>query len=90
MQFFTPSGINEAVKEQMSPHRPGWDFAEFDCIIEYVLPSLESISKLMTDPGWLVSIEDQEDWIDTSRALVSVGYHIPYLKENGEVVNVSK
>jgi hypothetical protein len=44
----------------------------------------------MSDPDWQEAIKDQEDWVDVSRALVSVGFYTPYLVESGKVVNMGK
>lgn len=74
----------------MSKVRPSWDFADYDCFLEYTIPNMQSIQKVMADPGWAVALQDQEEWVDTSKALVSVGYHTPYLLETGEVVNIPK
>jgi hypothetical protein len=45
--------------------------------------------KLMADPDWPAAIKNQDDWVDMSRALVSVGYETPYLVD-GEIVNLPK
>lgn len=87
-QFVTPPPLNEAMKAQMGRMRPTWDFADFDFFIEYLVPDLGAITNVVSDPDWQVAIADQEKWVDTSKALVSVGYSIPYLLETGEVVNV--
>lgn len=68
--------------------RPTWDFADFDCFIEYILPDVGVIPKVMEDPEFQVSVKDQDLWLDPSRALVSLGYITPYLLETGEVVNM--
>ncbi|KAI1167691.1 hypothetical protein F5B18DRAFT_600976 [Nemania serpens] len=86
--FVTPPPLNEAMKAQMGRMRPTWDFADFDFFIEYLVPDLGAITNVVSDPDWQVAIADQEKWVDTSKALVSVGYSIPYLLETGEVVNV--
>lgn len=41
----------------------------------------------MVDPEWLEIVQDQVDWVDTSRALVSLGYYTQYISE-GEVVSL--
>ncbi|PQE16661.1 dimeric alpha-beta barrel protein [Rutstroemia sp. NJR-2017a BBW] len=69
--------------------RPTWEYADFDCFIEYWLPDLDCVMKLMTDPDWPAAIKNQDDWVDMSRALVSVGYETPYLLD-GEIVNLPK
>lgn len=74
----------------MGKFRPTWDFADFDCVLEYTIPNVAAIKNVMSDPDWATAIKDQEDWVDTSKALVSLGYSTPYLLENGEVVNMPK
>jgi hypothetical protein len=59
-------------------------------VIEYTLPSVQSIAEIMSDPDWQAAIKDQEEWVDVSRALVSVGFYTPYLVESGRVVNLEK
>ncbi|KAI1498411.1 hypothetical protein F5X99DRAFT_420644 [Biscogniauxia marginata] len=76
--FVTPVSLNGALKEEMSKLRLSWDFADFDCFIEYTLPSVEAIKKVVYDPDWPVAVKDQDDWVDMSKALT------------GEVVNMSK
>jgi hypothetical protein len=78
------------LKQILEPLHPTWDFVDFDCFIEYIMPDMEAIKNLMSDPGFVESIKDQEDWVDTSKALVSIGYDTPYLLETGEVVNMAK
>jgi hypothetical protein len=78
------------MKEQLGKMRPTWEFADFDCVIEYTLPGVEAIQKVMADPDWPAAIKDQDDWVDTERALVSLGYNTPYLLETGEIVNMAK
>ncbi|KAI0023597.1 hypothetical protein F4780DRAFT_776623 [Xylariomycetidae sp. FL0641] len=73
----TAMNANLKAKIKMGGHRAGWDFADFDCFIEFV-----------ADPDFAKSIENQEEWVDTSKALMSFGYITPYLLESGEVVNV--
>jgi hypothetical protein len=90
LQFVTPPSLNAALKPEFEKFRPTWDFAEFDCFIEYTLPSVQTIKDVMMDPDFLASVKDQEDWVETSKALVSLGYHTPYLLETGEVVNMDK
>ncbi|KAN0121904.1 hypothetical protein V8E51_000230 [Hyaloscypha variabilis] len=90
MPFLSPPPLNAVVAQQFSNFRPTWDFADYDCVIEYILPSLETITNVLSDPEWAEVLKDQDEWVDTSRALVSVGHFTPYLLESGEVVNVKK
>ncbi|KAI0537758.1 hypothetical protein GGR58DRAFT_513618 [Xylaria digitata] len=71
----TPPSLNGAVKQEMEKARPTWDVADYDCIIEYMLPGMQAIPN--------------DAWVDTTRAFLSVGYSTPYLLETGEVVNLS-
>ncbi|GAP92556.1 putative dimeric alpha-beta barrel [Rosellinia necatrix] len=88
--FVTPESLNTGLKEEMSKFRPTWEFADFDCFIEYTLADMGVIKKVMSDPDWPKAIEQQDDWVDMTKALLSVGYSTPYLLETGEVVNLSK
>ncbi|KAK3326510.1 hypothetical protein B0H66DRAFT_589111 [Apodospora peruviana] len=88
--FVTPAALNGALKEEVGKFRPTWDFADFDCFIEYTIPDMQTIKNVMGDPDWAVAIKDQDDWVDMERALVSLGYCTPYLLKTGEVVNLKK
>ncbi|KAJ5656775.1 Dimeric alpha-beta barrel [Penicillium longicatenatum] len=72
--FVTPPSLNNALKQDIEGFRPTWDFAQFDCFIEYTLPNVDTIMKVMTDPDWQVAVQDQDKWVDIPKALVSVGY----------------
>ncbi|KAI4865825.1 hypothetical protein F4820DRAFT_469324 [Hypoxylon rubiginosum] len=88
--FITPASLNGALKEKFEKIRPTWDFADFDCSLEYTIPDVETIQKVMADPDWPAALKDHEEWLDASKALLSLGYHVPYLLETGEVVNLPK
>ncbi|KAI1504808.1 hypothetical protein F5X99DRAFT_371049 [Biscogniauxia marginata] len=88
--FVTPPSLNDALRQEVGKDRPGWDIADFDCIIEYAIPDAQAIKRVMLDPDWSAAIKDQDDWVDTTKALVSLGYSTPYLLETGEVVNMKK
>lgn len=90
VQFATPPALNEVLRKDMKQLRPMWDVADFDCIIEYTLPNMETMINMMGDPEWLESVKDQVDWVITTKSLVSLGYHTPYLLETGEVVNLKR
>ncbi|KAK4221153.1 hypothetical protein QBC38DRAFT_540266 [Podospora fimiseda] len=74
--FVTPSALNEALQQEMGKFRPTLDFADFDCIIEYMIPEAQTVNKVMSDPDW--------------PALVSLEYSTPYLLKTGETVNLKK
>ncbi|KAK8122210.1 hypothetical protein PG984_010880 [Apiospora sp. TS-2023a] len=87
--FITPEPLNDGLRALYKDIRPTWDVADYDCVIEYILPDMECIQKVMTDPDWQTSVKDQDQWVDVPKALVSLGHHVPYLVE-GEVVNMPK
>lgn len=82
----TPPPLNDALKQEVGQVRPTWDFADFDCFIEYTLPNAEVIKNIMSDPDWAVALKDQDDWVDVPKALVSLGYSTTYVKD-GKAVN---
>ncbi|KAJ8121485.1 hypothetical protein ONZ43_g2076 [Nemania bipapillata] len=86
--FVTPADLNAALKANMGGHRAAWDVADFDCFIEYTLEKVENIAEILSDPDWAKSIEHQDDWVDSSKALMSVGYITSYLQQSGAAVNV--
>lgn len=71
----------------MASLRPTWEVADYDCLIEYTLPSAQTIENVMTDPEWIEAVQDQEDWVETSKSLLSLGYHTQYLTE-GKAINL--
>ncbi|KAF2648586.1 hypothetical protein K491DRAFT_612508 [Lophiostoma macrostomum CBS 122681] len=87
--FDTPETSNNPLREVMAVARPTWQVADYDCIIEYTGPSAQTIQQIMIDPEWIEVCQDQEDWVDTSRALVSLGYHTQYLSK-GKVMNLKQ
>jgi len=76
------------VAQQFATFQPTWVFADYDCVLEYIIPGLETIANVLADPEWAEVLKGQEEWVDTSRALASIGYSTPYLLESGEVVNM--
>ena len=70
----------------MATVQPTWEIADYDCIIEYTLPNPQVIENVQTDPEWLEAVADQVDWVETSKALLSLGYHTQYLSE-GQVLD---
>lgn len=78
------------MKEDLGRFRPAWEFADFDCFIEYTMPNVQAIKDVMADPDWPAAVKDEEHWVDGSKALASLGYATPYLLATGEVVNMAK
>jgi hypothetical protein len=78
------------MKQTLAQRNPTWDFADFDCFIEYTIPDIQSIMNVIADPDWPATLKDQDDWVETSKSLLSFGYSVPYLLETGEVVNMPK
>ncbi|KAF2236190.1 hypothetical protein EV356DRAFT_531126 [Viridothelium virens] len=68
--------------------QPTWDFADFDCFIEYTIPDVQVIKNVTSDPDWATATKDQDDWVDMTKILNSLGYSTPHLLETGEVVNM--
>lgn len=77
------------MKKELGNIHPTWDFADFDCFIEYIIPSMDTVKAVITDPGWPAAIAHQADWIDVNKALVSIGYATTYL-EDGKIVSSHK
>lgn len=87
IQFVTPPPMNDALKQELGPIRPGWEFADYDCIIEYIFPGMETINNLLSDPEWHATLKDQDNWVDVPKATVSLGHRTVYM-ENGEPTSV--
>lgn len=51
---------------------------------------MNNVEAMLSDPDWAKSIENQDDWVDTSRAMMSIGHVTPYLMDNGQVANIPK
>lgn len=51
---------------------------------------MQSIKNVMADPEWLGAVKDEEHWVNTSKALATVGYVTQYLLPSGETVNLPK
>jgi hypothetical protein len=73
----------------MAAVHPTWEVADHDCTIEYTLPGVKTIENMMADPEWHEAVKDQVDWVDTSKALLSLGYHTQYLSE-GKTINLKQ
>jgi hypothetical protein len=80
-KFDTEAAFNDPLREKMAIFHPTWEVADYDCIIEYALPNPQVIENVQTDPEWLSAVADQEDCVDTSKSLLSLGYHTQYLSE---------
>lgn len=56
-------------------------------VIQYWMPNLECMFKVVTDPEWNgKAVKDQENWLDMSRAEAHVCHETVYL-EDGESQN---
>ncbi|KAI0477923.1 hypothetical protein GGR56DRAFT_639375 [Xylariaceae sp. FL0804] len=86
--FITPPPINAQLKQEIGAARPTWDFADYDCVIEYVMPNPDAIKAVMGDPEWPISLKEEPDYLDASKALISLGYVKPYMLPSGELVNM--
>lgn len=73
----------------MKEIRPTWDFADYDCIIEYTLVDASVIGKVMSDSEWISgAVKDEPEYVESTKALLSIGHKTPYLLPTGEVMNV--
>ncbi|CAG8970841.1 hypothetical protein HYALB_00000818 [Hymenoscyphus albidus] len=88
--FTTPASLNEPLRAEIGKMRPTWEFADFDCFIEYLIPDMQAIMKVLGDADWQVAVRDQDEWLESKKALVSLGYLTTYLRETGEVVNMKE
>ncbi|KAJ5915682.1 Dimeric alpha-beta barrel [Penicillium verhagenii] len=88
--FITPSSLNDSLKQAIGESCPTWDFADFDCFIEYMLPSVETVMKIMSDPDWQIAIKDEDKWVDMPKALISVGYSTGNLLNKDPAISLSE
>ncbi|PVH91990.1 hypothetical protein DM02DRAFT_677767 [Periconia macrospinosa] len=77
--FDTPATINDPFRQAIQQVNPTWEVADYDCFIEYTLPSVDTITNVMGDPEWIEAVSDQYDYVDVTKALLSVGTHTQYL-----------
>ncbi|KAH8689030.1 hypothetical protein BGW36DRAFT_391588 [Talaromyces proteolyticus] len=84
--FVTPPALSDFMNQRVQGSRPTWDVADYDCVIEYIFPSIDVIDKIMPDPEWLEACADQFDWVDVPKALVSLGYATTYFQKGEAVV----
>lgn len=84
-QFDSPAALNDPFRTTMTVIHPTWEVADYDCVIEYTLPNIETIYAVMGDPDWAETVADQEAWVATEKALLTLGTHTKYL-DGGEVV----
>ena len=62
--------------------------SDCDFVLEHWVYDLESIVKLSSDPEWFGEVlKDGEDWLDTSRSNIYIGYDTTYL-EDGAIKNL--
>lgn len=85
-QFTTPPDLNEVAKEKLGGIHPTWEFASYDCVVEYIMPDLATVAKMTADPEWAVATKFEGEWIDDEKGLVSVGYVSTHLLPSGEIL----
>ncbi|KAI1800061.1 hypothetical protein F4811DRAFT_54721 [Daldinia bambusicola] len=86
--YFTPSASPAPLEAVIAP-RPGYKVDNYDVVLNYYAPSLDNIVSLLADPECGArATEPEEAWIDTSRALLKIGYETVYL-DDGEIVNTT-
>lgn len=80
--------MNEFAKEQIGGIHPTWEFATYDCVVEYIMPDLATVGKMTADPEWAVATKDEGEWVDDKKGLVSVGYVAQHLLPSGEILEI--
>ena len=67
---------------------PTWEVSKADVVIQYWMPSLDNLMKVVTDPDWEgKAVKGQEKYIDVSRGTTHICEETVYL-EDGQVINV--
>jgi hypothetical protein len=55
-----------------------------DLVLECWVYGLESLKNLASDPEWIqTALEDENDWLDTPRSTIRIGYDTTYLEYAG-------
>ncbi|MCJ1327598.1 hypothetical protein MMC10_004269 [Thelotrema lepadinum] len=84
----TDHKVGPAFQGVVDQVRPGWKVSDCDFVLEHWVYDLESIVKLSSDPEWFGEVlKDGEDWLDTSRSNIYIGYDTTYL-EDGAIKNL--
>ncbi|KUJ10080.1 uncharacterized protein LY89DRAFT_689921 [Mollisia scopiformis] len=83
--FVTPPFLSTALAAEMAVFQPTWDVSTTDCFIEYTIPDMQSMKDVVADPDWGVATRDQDEWVEMSKSLVSLGFSTSYLS-GGEIV----
>ena len=65
-----------------------WYVSDADMVIQYWMPSLECMAKVVADPEWAgKAVKDQDQWLDMTRCEAHVCHETVYL-EDGKSMNV--
>lgn len=55
-----------------------------DLVLECWVYDLESLKNLASDPEWIqTALEDENDWLATSRSTIRIGYYTTYSEYAG-------
>ncbi|GFF75231.1 hypothetical protein IFM53868_01529 [Aspergillus udagawae] len=85
----TDPKISSTFQAEVHQVPPGWKVNDCDLLLEYWVYDLEDIKDLASDPEWIqTALGDGNDWLDTSKSTICVGYDTTYV-EYGAVVNVA-
>lgn len=80
--------VGAAFQNEVDQVRPGWKVNDCDLVLEYWVYDLESMKNLASDPEWnQTALGDENDWLDTSRSTIRIGYDTTYL-DYGAIMNV--
>ncbi|KAH9992258.1 hypothetical protein F4779DRAFT_609322 [Xylariaceae sp. FL0662B] len=83
---FRAAQLGTAFQAELDKFRPGWVVSKAHMVIEYWVPDLDVLKKLIVDPEWVdKAVRNQEDWIDMTTSTSHVGYETRYM-ENGQII----
>jgi hypothetical protein len=67
---------------------PTWEVSKADVVIQYWMPDLDCLLKVVTDPEWEgKAVKGQEEYIDVSRGTAHICEETTYL-DGEETFNV--
>jgi hypothetical protein len=67
---------------------PTWEVSKADTVIQYWMPDLECLMKVVTDPEWEAkAVKGQDEFIDVSRGTTHLAVETTYL-EDGKVLGI--